>query len=245
MNEILKVTKDCKISAEVKPRFFPPPLGKLIHATAPWQRISIDFVGPKASNTANHYLFSVIDEYSRYPFAFPVRNQSLQTVISCPSSLFYLFGPPQNMHCDRGAQFESQRFLDFLHLFGVTKSRTTSYHPQGNGEVERMHGTLWKTVTLRLHQTCLPMEAWERQLNPALSNLRSLVCRSTGQTPHTLFFGFSQRSPFLDLPIASHPGNLPNPSNDPETSVPGWMQEGAKALWGGGGMLCVPKKNPW
>ena len=76
------------------------------------------------------------------------------------------------------------------------------------------------------------MEAWERQLNPALSNLCSLVCRSTGQTPHTLSLGFSRRSPFLDLPIASHPGNLPNPSNDPEPLVPGWMQEGAEALLG-------------
>ena len=173
---------------------------------------------------------TVIDEYSRYQFAFPVRNQSLQTVISCLSSLFYLFGSPLNVHSDRGAQFESQRFVDFLHLFGVTKSRTTSYHPQGNGEVEQMHGTLWKTVTLRLRQARLPVEAWERQLNPALSNLRSLVCRSMGQTPHTLFPGFSRRSPFLDLPIASHPGNLPNPSDDPEPSVPGWMQEGAEAL---------------
>ena len=103
MNEILKVTNDCKICAEVKPRFFRPPLGKLIHATAPWQRISIDFIGPKANNTANHYRFTLIDEHSRYPFTFPVRNQSLQTVIFCLSSLFYLFGPPQNVHSDRGA----------------------------------------------------------------------------------------------------------------------------------------------
>ena len=192
VSEILKVTNDCKICAEVKLRFFPPPLGKLIHATAPWQQISIDFIGPKASNTANHYLFTVIDEYSLYPFAFPVWNQSLQTVISCLSSLFYLFGPPQNEHSNRGAQFESQRFLDLLHSFGVTKSRTTSYHPKGNGEVERMHGILWKTVTLRLRQARLPMEAWERQLNPPLRHLHSLVCRSMGQTPHTLFLGFSR-----------------------------------------------------
>ena len=141
MNEILKVTNDCKICAEVKPRFFQLPLGKLIHATAPWQRISIDFLGPKASNTANHYLFTVIDEYSRHPFAFPVRNQSLQTVISCLSSLFHLFGPPQNVQSDRGVQFEYQHFVDFLHSFGVTKSGSTSYHPQGNGEVEWMHST--------------------------------------------------------------------------------------------------------
>ena len=146
VNKILKVTNDCKICAEVKPWFFRPPLGKLIHATAPWQRISIDFVGPNASNTANLYLFTVIDEYSRYPFAFPVQKQSLQTVMACLSSLFYLFVPPQNVQSDRGAQFEYQCFLDFLHSFWVTKSRTTSYHLPGNGEVQRMHGTLWKIL---------------------------------------------------------------------------------------------------
>ena len=115
---------------------------------------------------------------------------SLFKLISCLSSLFYLFGPPQNVHSDRGTQFESERFFDFLHSFGVTKSRTTSYHPQGNGEVERMHGTLWKAVTLRLHQARLPMEAWERQLNPALKNLRSLVCRRIGQTTTHLLLLF-------------------------------------------------------
>ena len=155
------MTNHCKVCAEVKPRFFRPPLGKLIHATAPWQWASIDLIGPKASNTANHYLFTVIDEYSRYPFTFRVRNLSLQRVMSCLSSLFYLLGAPQNMHSARGAQFVSQRFLDILHSFGITKSRTTSYHPQGNGEVERMHGILWKAVTLRLRQARLPKEAWE------------------------------------------------------------------------------------
>ena len=83
------------------------------------------------------------------------------------------------MQSDRGVQFEYQRFVDFLHSFGVTKSGSTSYHPQGNGEVEWMYGTLWKTVTLLLRLARLPMEAWKRQLNHALSNLRSLVCSST------------------------------------------------------------------
>ena len=41
VNEILNMTNDCKICAEVKPRFFRPPLGKLIHATVTWQRISM------------------------------------------------------------------------------------------------------------------------------------------------------------------------------------------------------------
>ena len=53
-----------------------------------------------------------------------------------------------------------------------------------------------------------------------------------GTNSYTLFLRFSWSSPFLDLPIASHTGNLPNPGNDPEPLVPGWMQEGAEALLG-------------
>lgn len=65
-------------------------------------------------------------------------------------------------------------------MFIVTKSLTTSYHPQGNGRWGRTHA--WSIVVdhlLWLCQACLPVEVCEMQLVPSLSNLRSLVRRST------------------------------------------------------------------
>ena len=79
-NDILEATGRCKLCAEVKLQFFRPPLGKFMQATSSWQCTSIDFVGSKASHTRSRYLFTVIDASSLYPFAFPVPNQSIQTV---------------------------------------------------------------------------------------------------------------------------------------------------------------------
>ena len=93
-----------------------------------------------------------------------------------------------------------------------------------------MHVTLWKTVTLRLHQQhVMPLAAWEKQLAPALSNLHFLVCQSTSRTGHSLFLGFPRRSRFMMTPAVSHPGNF---SQSYENDVPDWLHAGADALLG-------------
>ena len=51
---------------------------------------------------------------------------------------------------DRGSAFMSQELKDFLHNKGIATSRTTSYNPAGNGQVERLNGTIWQAITLAL-----------------------------------------------------------------------------------------------
>ncbi|CAK1596446.1 unnamed protein product [Parnassius mnemosyne] len=78
--EIRLMTASCKVCAEIKPRFCQSK-GQLIKAIAPFERINIDFKGPLPSNTQNRYLLTIIDEYSRFPFAYPCSNLSAATVI--------------------------------------------------------------------------------------------------------------------------------------------------------------------
>jgi len=77
----------------------------LIKATHAWERLSIDFKGPVKG--ANPYVLIIVDEYSRFPFAFACRDQLTPTVIKHLSSLFALFGYPQYIHSDRGSSFMS------------------------------------------------------------------------------------------------------------------------------------------
>ena len=59
-----------KIYSEIKPNFYKPPKAKLIKATQLFERISLNFKGPLPFSTKNDYKLTVVDDFSRFPFAF-------------------------------------------------------------------------------------------------------------------------------------------------------------------------------
>ena len=97
----------------------------------------------------------------------------------------------------------------FLHEKGVATSRTTPYNPEGNGQVERFNGTLWRAITLALHSKKWSTNYWELVLLDALHSIRSLLCTATNTTPHERFFSFNRRSTYgTTIPTWLTPGNL-------------------------------------
>jgi len=209
LHDIRNLVSNCPVCCELKPKFFKPPSGSLICATQPWQRLSIDFVGPLANSGGSRYLLTIVDEFSRYPFAYPCRDMSTDTVIHSLLDLFALFGSPSAIHSDRGSQFESAKFKHFLLSNGVVRTRTTAYHPQGNGQCERTNGTLCKAIALALKCEGLEKNHWTKVLPRALSSLRGLLCTSTNCTPHDRLFKFARSSKFgAELPnFLTQPGS--------------------------------------
>ena len=57
---------------------------------------------------------------------------------------------PGYVHNDRGPSLISKETTSFLHNYGVVTSRTTSYNPEGNGQVERYNGIIWQSILLAL-----------------------------------------------------------------------------------------------
>ena len=132
----------------------------------------MDFKGPLPLSSRNRYLLVLIDEFSRFPFAFPCKDVSTRTVISCLTTLFSLFGFPAYIHSDRGSSFMSRDLNQFLHERGVATSQSTPYHPTGNSQCERLNQTLWKTIQLLLRTQKL--DVWSMgSYSP-----RSLTCYS-------------------------------------------------------------------
>ena len=194
IDEVRKTTAACQDCAELKPRFMKND-GVLVHATSPFERLNIDFKGPLPSATRNRYLLTVVDEFSRFPFAFPCPDMSASTIIRHLTTLFGIFGTPAYIHSDRGASFMSAELKDFLTTKGVATSRTTAYNPRGNGQVERYNGIVWKTIQLALRSSCLETKEWEKVLTQALHSIRSLLCTSINTTPHERMFNHPRRSP--------------------------------------------------
>ena len=115
--EVKSVCRQCMACAEIKPRFHRPEPQTLVKATRAWDRLSIDFKGPLKGSKP--YLFVVVDEYSRFPFAFPCKTMTSEIVVDCLSKLFSLFGFPAYIHSDRGLAFVSRELKDFLSTRGI------------------------------------------------------------------------------------------------------------------------------
>ena len=143
------------------------------------ERLSMDFKGPVPSATRNTYMLTIVDEYSRFPFAFPCPNMHTKTVIKCLETIFTLCGMPSFIHTDQGSPFMSQELKTYLSQKGVATSRTTPYHPTGNSQVERYNGIIWKAIRLALQTHGLETRHWEKVLPEVLHSLRSLLCTAT------------------------------------------------------------------
>ena len=212
MEDVKKVVNTCRDCAEIKPNYFKHKQPQqLIKALAPFERINIDFKGPLPSSSKNKYILTMVDEYSRYPFAFPLPDTSTENVKKCMLSVFGLFGMPNYIHSDNGSSLISKDLKNFLLERGISTSNSTRYNPPGNGQVEKFNGVIWKAVLLALKTKNLVVSQWELVLTDVLHSLRSLLCTATNETPHERIFKFPRKS-------------------TSGSSVPSWLLSDAKAL---------------
>ena len=212
VEEVREITRSCSICCQCKPQFFKPPAtAHVVKATHAWERLNVDFKGPLPSNNSNKYFLTIVDEYSRFPFAIPCTDVSASSVCKCFVELFSLFGLPGFIHSDRGSAFMSQELRQFLSSKGIATSNTSSYNPRGNGQVERENSTIWKPVTLCLKSKNLPISHWQTVLPEVLHSIRSLLCTATNVTPHERLFSYSRKS-----------------TNG--TSLPSWLLESKQVL---------------
>ena len=194
IEDIKQIISQCDACARLKPRYFKPKNPPLIQAMKPFDRLSLDFKGSLPTSSKNKYLLTIVDEYSRFPFAYPCSNLESSTVIRCLTDLFAIFGTPGSIHSDNGRSLISSELTDFFINHGIAFSNSSRYNPQGNGQVERYNGVIWKSIELALYSEKLDKTLWEHVLPVVLHSLRTLLCTATNQTPHERLFSFHRRS---------------------------------------------------
>ena len=114
----------------------------------------------------------------------------------------------QNLHSDQGRDFESQVFQHMATTLEVNKTRTTPYHPESNGMVERINRTLKDMLSKVVNDN---QDDWDTRLPQVLLAYRTAEHMSTGVTPHRMLFGRQARLP-ADLIVSDH--------RSPSQSVP-------------------------
>ena len=179
MEDVKTVVNHCRVCAQIKPNFFRPKNPPLIKSTQPFERLAIDFKGPVPSVTANKYLLVIVDEFSRFTFAYACQDMTAKTVIAHLNNLFSVFGITSYIHSDNGPSLICSELRQHLLSLGIAYSNSTRYNPRGNGQVERYNGTLWKACQLATRSRGLKESQWEEVLPAALHSIRTLLCVST------------------------------------------------------------------
>ncbi len=166
--------------------------GTLPIAAYPWQRISIDVVGPLPTTIAgNSYIVVINDWFTRWPEAFAIPNQQDETICQLiVEEICCRYGCPEYLHSDRGSNFLSALSTKMYETFDIHKTATTSYHPAGNGLTERSNQTIVELLSLYCNEN-----DWDAYLPYCLSAMRSAINASTLFTPHYLMFGREMRLP--------------------------------------------------
>ncbi|XP_035230739.1 uncharacterized protein LOC118202674 [Stegodyphus dumicola] len=112
LEEIRRTVDSCICCSEAKPRFYRSE-GHLIKATAPFERLNLDFKGPLSTASRNRFLLTIVDEFSRLPpvcntlfvFAIPCPDMLSATVIAHLKNIFSILRMPAYIHSDRGSSF--------------------------------------------------------------------------------------------------------------------------------------------
>ena len=161
----------------------------------PFEVIAVDLVGPiKVGKGGCTHLLTAVCMATRWPEAIPLKSITARAVATGLFDIFSRTGIPLQILSDQGSQFTSAVMKHLCEGLHVQQILTTPYHPEGNGVVERMHGTLGAMLTKAAKEG----QDWVGQVPFALFALRAAPNRDTGFSPFELVYGRSVRTP-LDV----------------------------------------------
>ncbi|KAK3719590.1 hypothetical protein QZH41_004747 [Actinostola sp. cb2023] len=161
--------------------------------TEPFKKVAIDLVGelPKSA-TGYKYILTIVDYATRYPEAIPLRTTSSKVIADALIQFFSRVGIPEELVSDQGSNFIGKLMTELYENLGITKMKTSVYHPEGNGLVERFHSTL-KAMLKKFVGECV--NTWDKYLPYLLFAYREVPSESIGYSPFELLYGHTIRGP--------------------------------------------------
>ena len=157
-------------------------------ASAPMERVHIDFIGPlPKTERGNEHCLMTVEQLTKRVECIPLPSQKAEvTARGAVDEFFSRFGYPFQLFSDQGRNFESKLFEALCKVLEIHKARTSAYRPSANGQVERFNRTLMDAERCFLGKA---QNKWDQHVQQIAGAIRSSVNRSTGFTPNMLMLG--------------------------------------------------------
>ena len=189
------------------------PQGHLI-ATQPLEIVAMDFIKMDPASDGREDVLVMTDVFTKWTVAVATSDQSAATVVKVlVQDWIEHYGVPLRLHSDQGRCFEAEVVRRLCDYYGIQKSRTTAYHPQGNGQCERFNRSM---ISLLSTLTAQEKRRWPDHLRALTLVYNSTPHATTGQSPYCLLFGREATLP-LDLFLSRPP--------PPTTSAADYLQQ--------------------
>ena len=168
-----------------------------IHATYPFEIVSLDFLKIDVCKGGFQYILVVTDHFTRFAQAYATRKNDGKAAADKIFNHFILqYGFPTRFHHDLGKEFNNKLFGDLHRLTGIKMSNTTPYHPQGDGQTERLNRTV-----INMLKSIPENEKgnWRVHLPKLMFAYNATVNKTTQFSPFYLLFGREARLPIDDV----------------------------------------------
>ena len=201
----------CQITSK-KHLTTPVPLGQTPVVDTPFQRVSVDLLGPlNRTRKRNAYILCVVCQATNWPEAVALPSMDAKHVAEALFTMFTRVGFPEVLLSDNGAQFTGSLMKEVLQIMNTKHLRTSPYHPQANGLVERFN----QTVVGMLRKVAYGnTDEWDTYLPAALYAYRTTPHASLGYSPYEMIYGSQPRGP---LEILRRPWTKENPHQEEKT----------------------------
>ena len=203
IKEYCKTCAICQLRSPIKTKERVPITPIPRNDELPFNHLIMDCIGPMIpigdtviTKPEYNYALVVIDQFSRWPMAHPLKSLNAKAVCDILLQIFMTYSIPKIISSDCGTNFTSKLTQEMLKSLGCSPRFNTPGHPEASGVVERCNQTL-KSMIFKLAQD--NPRGWFRLLPYVLWSLRERPSSTTHVSPYTLIYGTLPRGPLTVL----------------------------------------------